>query len=75
VVVPLGGIAFHGRNTDEPGEDGWAVARFSEETVKFALKGAPAFLRDYRRHRWTIAPDGRLVAPPLAGIAWRLARS
>jgi hypothetical protein len=75
-VVPLGDIAFPIRGLDahQPGKEGWAWATLGERDVSVAHE-TPLFLREFSRHRWTPTPEGQLICPPLAQVAWQLVRS
>lgn len=69
VVVPLADIAFKGAadGTESPGEDGWALATLTKDSVN-VRKETPPFLRDFRLRKWTTAADGRLVCPSLVAM-------
>jgi hypothetical protein len=71
-VVPLGDVAFpkKGPNKHEPGPNGWALVQSDEDGLE-VVRGTPAFLREYRRHRWVLSRDGRLICPDLAPVAAR----
>jgi len=69
LVVPLGDIAFPGRDEDEgPGKDGWSWARFGDD-VEVERK-IPPFWREFRRRRWRRDGQGGLVCPELAQGKW-----
>jgi hypothetical protein len=66
LVVPLGDIAFAsvGPEGDDPGEDGWALAWLGPEAK--VLRERPRFWREYRKRRWKVVDNSRLVCPDLA---------
>lgn len=66
-VVPLGDVTFDRRGT--PHEDGFALIDVSDPSLP-VTREAPAFLREFRRDRWTTTCEGLLVAPPLHRWAW-----
>lgn len=73
IVVPLKDVAFQARGARSriPGTGGWAAVDVGPREVSVRRED-PSFLREYALGRWRPAGEGRLVAPPLARIAWRL---
>ena len=65
LMVPLNDIAFSckGPEGDDPGVDGWAVLFGGSGEV---LRERPYFWRGYRKRKWKVVDDGRLVCPDIA---------
>jgi hypothetical protein len=60
-VVPLADVAFQGR--DDPGTEGWAVLLSGGTGI---LRARPSFWREFRKRKWKVVDEHRLVCPDLA---------
>jgi hypothetical protein len=70
LVVPLKGIGFSSRgpNGDDPGEEGWALLFGGGDAV---CRQRPEFWREYRKTRWKVVDERRLVCPDLVRFVRR----